>query len=342
MPSHERIHALRWAAIAAQAAAILVTWPLWQARAEPPLLPVHPVLALPAVSFGPWLLGSLALVAVRPAVGIAAHCVLLALALLADQIREQPQVLSIALLLVATLPSRGARAIGVLHLAALWFWSGLGKLTSARFLGHGGQWLLLGDGDPASTPAGVAAAIALGLGELLLGAAVLLPRARLVAAWCGAALHAGALVLLAARGWNVAVWPWTALLAFAAPVLLRGETAGLRVLLARGRAVRVAAVAFAALPIGFHVGLVDAPFAQQAYTANGCHAVVLRASGRVESAGELGGVRVLLPPVPRIVEAWFAATASPGDRMILVDDRPLAALTGARERVVHAAPRGTP
>jgi hypothetical protein len=344
MSNRDRMRALRWAALAAQAATILVTWPLWQARTEPPLLPL---VALPAIAFGPWLLASLALVLMRPIAGVAAHCALLAVAMLADQTREQPQVLSIVLLLAATLPLRGARAIGVLHLAALWAWCGLGKLTSTRFLEDGGRWLLEGAASSATSVAdastlAVATAAALGVGELLLGAAVLWPRTRSGAAWCAAALHVAALAMLAARDWNAAVWPWTALLAVAAPLLLRADTASLRTLLARGCAVRCAACAFVLLPLGFHAGLVDAPFAFQVYTRNTCSAIVVRANGHVEGTGELGAVRALLPPVPRIVAAWFAATASPGDRLLVADDRPLARLAGPCECVVHAAPRPVP
>jgi hypothetical protein len=326
---------LRWLCLVAQATTIIITWQLWQDRAEPPLLPA---IVMPALSFGPWLLASLAFAAVRPVHGTVVHCALLLLAMIADQTREQPQVLSLAIVLVATLPLRGAREVGVLHLAALWFWSGLGKLTSERFLTVGGAWLLdarsvdaLANGDSLAT----FVAVALGVGELTLGVMVLVPRTRHMAAWLGAAMHAGILMFLCGRGWNAAVWPWNACLVAASLVLLRGDAVGgLGAMWRRALGVRIAAVAFAALPIGFHLGVVDAPFAQQVYTSNTCHALVLRADGRTEALGELRQLGVPLPPVPRIVRAWFAASARPGDRLILVDDRPLAALAGPRERLV--------
>lgn len=117
-----------------------ITWPLWQVRLDPPPLPLWP---LPALPFGGVLLATLAVVLVRPRLGAVLHAALVLLAVVADQTREQPQVLSLAFLLGATAFPR-QRAIDALHLAALWCWSGLGKLLSPRFLAEDGAWLLGG------------------------------------------------------------------------------------------------------------------------------------------------------------------------------------------------------
>lgn len=326
---------LRLGVITAQVATLVVSWPLWQLRSEPPLLPALP---LPAISFGPWLLASLALAVARPLAGAICHAVVLLLAILADQTREQPQVLSMALLLFASLPGSAPRAIGVLHLAALWFWSGLGKLTSERFLTTSSAWLLdprAADALGSAPTAAVLLAVGLGSAEIALGMLALVPRAHPLTARLGLLLHTVTLLLLASRGWNPAVWPWNAALAASAWLLLR-EAADQEGPLLDGTAVRLTAVAFVALPLGFHAGLVDAPFAGQVYTSNACHGLVLRADGRTEVIGTLSEVRAQLPPVPRLVRAWFAATARPGDRMILVDDRPLGGLLGPRESLVDA------
>jgi len=90
-----RLVMLRHVTAAAQAATILLTWPLWQLRTSPPHLPW---LDLPQLPFGPLLLGSLALTLWRPLAGAALHSLLLILAIACDQLREQPQVLSLALL----------------------------------------------------------------------------------------------------------------------------------------------------------------------------------------------------------------------------------------------------
>lgn len=310
----------------------MVTWPLWQTRAHPQLLPVVEI----PMPFGFALLASLALAACRPVVGSVLHVVLLALAILADQTREQPQVLSMGVLLLATLPIRGAREIGSLHLCSLWLWSGIGKLTSARFWENGGSWLL-GDGsDAGTTTLGVIVAVLIGLGELTLAVLALLPRTRRTAGLLGAIMHLSILTFLSplGRDWNPSVWAWNAVLAVASLQLLRRTDAGLGAILSRGGpVVRIAAGLFVALPIGFHLGVVDAPFAMQVYTQNGCRALVVRANGPVEVVGDLPDLRVHLPPVPRINLVWFARHGRLGDRMILVEDRPLA-LFATPERTV--------
>jgi hypothetical protein len=216
-----QIGAVRAFVAAAQAATIAITWPLWQVRGWPPVLPIAP---LPALSFGWALLASLALALRWPRLGSGLHAALLLLAIVCDQTREQPQVLSLALLLWSTSAARGARTIGALHLAALWFWSGLGKLTSPRFLGEGGAWLLGDAVAPGSAPA-VIAAVLVGAVEVALALLALLPVTRARARWLACALHAGILVYLALRAVNPSVWPWNAALAVLAPVLL-GDCVG--------------------------------------------------------------------------------------------------------------------
>jgi hypothetical protein len=324
---------LRWIVVASQAATIGITWPLWQVRLDPPLLPLWP---MPALPFGGALLATLAVALVRPRLGAALHAALLLLSIVADQTREQPQVLSLALLLCVTASTR-LRAIGALHLAALWFWSGLGKLLSPRFLGEGGTWLLGGSVAAGSATAFTAAA-ALGAGELALGVLALGARTRRVAAVLGALLHASILLHLVLRGANPAVWPWNAALAAAAPLLL-GRTGGSILPWGRcGGVVRWCAPLFLLLPLGYHAGLVDRAFAHSVYTLDGPRAVLLWADGRVEERRELPALRVPLPPVPRVLEAFFVATARPGDALAILEGRPLARLLGARDRMLRTPP----
>lgn len=316
---------LRLAAIAGQAATITVSWPLWQARSTPPLLPIVPL----PFDFGTALLLTLALAAVRPRAGTLAHGTVLAAAILADQTREQPQVLSLFLLLVAALPARGAQALGTFHLAALWAWAGIGKLASPRYRAQTAGFLLARGAGEDVAPAAVALAIAVATAELVLGVLALAPRTRRVAGWSGCVAHLVILAFLSplGRDWNPGVWAWNAALAVAAPLLLcTGPAGGSRTWLARA-----AATAFVGLPIGFHLGVVDAPLAFQVYTDNTCHAVLLPAQGEAAMVGELPELRAHLPRVPRVFRVWFARTGCPGDRMILVDDRPLAGLFGPRE-----------
>lgn len=77
-----------------QAAIVCTTGSLWSARglhANPPVAE-----ALPSVPVGGLVLACCVLVVVRPPVGIVANAVVLALAIALDQLRLQPEVVSIA------------------------------------------------------------------------------------------------------------------------------------------------------------------------------------------------------------------------------------------------------
>ena len=81
---------LRTVAIAAQAATIAITWPLWQVREgiqNAPLLPLFDGICLPQVPFGWLLLGSLLLALWRHLPGAIVHGALLAVAISMDQTR---------------------------------------------------------------------------------------------------------------------------------------------------------------------------------------------------------------------------------------------------------------
>ncbi len=329
-----RIVLLRHVVAAAQATTILTTWPLWQLRTSPPHLPWFDV---PQVPFGALLLGSLALAMWRPLAGVLLHSVLLALAIVCDQLREQPQVLSLALLLAATLPVRGAATIGALHVAALWFWSGLGKLCSERFLHDGGAWLLAQSPEH-TTWLAPAAAATLGGAELLLAIGVLIPRTRRAAAWTGGLAHLAVLCYLSplGRDCNPAVWPWNVALAVAAPVLFANRSdALLGTRTNEGLAPRIAAILFVLLPIGYRAGFVDAAFAQHAYVMNEPIGTWLRAFGRVERIGMVPELNVFVPPVPRVYAAWFEQTAQRGDQLVITEPRPLARWFGAHDRLLR-------
>lgn len=330
----ERSALLRLVLVGAQAATIAITWPLWQPRASPPELPLLP---LPWVPFGAGLLLTLLVALVRPAAGICCHWLVLVLAIVGDQTREQPQVLSLALLLVATLPGPYARRFGGLQLAATWFWAGVGKLTSPRGWAETGTFLLGASPDnaPDAGMAALAAGASLGAAELVLGVLAFVPRTRPYAAALGGALHLGILVFLSplGRDWNVSVWPWNVALAVAAVCLLRGEAQPLPAGVARTRLLGFAGILFVLLPIGFHIGVVDAPLAQQVYSGNTCRALVLRADGSTQTVGMLPALRVAVPPVPRIFLVWFRHHGGLGDRLVLTDDRALGGLRGPRERL---------
>ncbi len=113
-----------------QAATVLITWPLWQVHHSPPMLPALP---LPSFDLGVPLLLSLVVVLLSPMRGVVILSVLVLYAVLSDQTRLQPEVISLVLLLWGTLPYATAKTIARTHLVALWFWAGLNKLFSPAF-----------------------------------------------------------------------------------------------------------------------------------------------------------------------------------------------------------------
>lgn len=332
MPCSRAISTLRLVTALAAAASLLVTWPLWQARTAPPTLPL---VELP-LPFGVLLLTTLAFALWRPLAGALAFVAVLTAAMLADQLREQPQVISLAVLLFAAAPVRGAARLGAVHLIALWLWSGLGKLTSPAFLSTGAAWLF--ELEPGTRSAlATTAAVLLGCAEVALALLAIAPRTRRFAAWTGAILHAGAFVYLAlVRTTNMAVWPWNLALAVAAIVLLArvdGPLLGDRKL--QGPLPRIAAIAAVVLPLGFHAGFVDAPFAHQVYCMNEPAATWQAADGDLQSQGLVRELGVFVPGVVRVQIAWFTACSVPGECLVIEERRPIAKFLRGGDRLVR-------
>ncbi|MDX1944821.1 MAG: hypothetical protein SFU86_05380 [Pirellulaceae bacterium] len=208
-----------------QGVAIGLTWSLWQVRTgRPPNLPLIDAGWVDALQFGfGWpLLATLVLAVCWPAVGVVVHLAVLALAMACDQMRIQPEFISVAILLAGTLPRRGPLLVARSHLVSLWTFSGLHKLLSPEYWHETGPmlarmlfpWL----GDDQALIGGIAIAI----GELLTGLAVLLPFTRRAVPWMAVALHGGILLSLVLDWWNSAVWPWNIALAAAGWGLIAG------------------------------------------------------------------------------------------------------------------------
>jgi hypothetical protein len=314
--------AFRSVLVGCQAATILITWPLWQTRASPPVLPA---LGLFQFDVGPVLLGSLGLVLVAPCLGVAAHAVALGVAMLLDQSRMQPECVSLALLMVGTLDSATSVLIARVHLVALWFFVGFHKLVSADYylgtvprifaglVGYDPPWPLVFD----LFRAGMA------LGEMGLGIMAAVPPTRRIAA-CGAlALHLSIVSYLALRvGSNAAVWPWNVALALSGLYLLWDWRASLaKDLRTASRWARLVAAGLLVSPVGFYAGYVDAYFAHCLYSRNVPHASIVSPDDvrrRIDTSATLG---VPLPPTQRLFLAYFARTGRPGDRLIVEDPR---------------------
>src|SRR5688572_17005835 len=102
---------MRWLIVACQAASVLLTWPLWQVRrndALPPNLPALDLALLDSLQMpcGELLLATLVIALIWPRMGAYCHAAVLAASILLDQMRIQPEFISLAILLLGTLASR--------------------------------------------------------------------------------------------------------------------------------------------------------------------------------------------------------------------------------------------
>jgi hypothetical protein len=332
---------LRVVVVACQALTIGITWPLWQARVEPPMLPMVPWLASVRVDCGIVLLVSLALALWRPRAGALVHLLALTCAILLDETRMQPQAISLALLLCATWPGAGARLFGIAQLVSLWGWSGVHKLLSPTFFEEGGH---LVTHRFAGCPESVARAlvVAFAAGEVALAVAACVPRTRPLARRLGAAMHLAILVWLSplALDWNESVWPWNAALAFAAWVLLTPDVTTVRdSWRERWRAApalaRAAVLAELLAPAGFELGVVPAPFAHALYCLSTPHALWLHADGGVTHLYELPELNAFLPGTYHALVASFRARAKAGDRLVIVERRWFLRAMGRTETLVR-------
>jgi hypothetical protein len=311
-----RVVALRWFLVLCQAATIALTWPLWQVRASPPLLPAMP---LPQLPVGIALLATLALVLRLPRAGVAAHLVVLLYAIVADQTRLQPQFVSLGLLLLATCPLAAAGAIARAHLISLWIWSGLNKALSLDFTERTAT--LLFDNLPLG-PSWLRGWFGwlIIASEVAVGVCLLVPRLRRAGVVLAFLVHGMILLVLVPERWSPSVWPWNLALPVAAFVFFwpPPDTAW------PARRARLVLAGFLLLPVGFYGGWVDAYLAHHVYSDSTARAVVCR-DGAGCSADPFRRpylpLRALLPGEPRLFVATFDATCRPGDRLVVYPRR---------------------
>lgn len=364
---------LRILLVLMQALAIGLTWHLWQVRTAAGDAPNLPLIESNWVrhiqlSFGWPLLVSLALAVAWPKVGVPAHCGLLVLAIALDQLRIQPEFVSVAILLVGTLPGEGSRRLARCHLIALWFWAGLHKVFSAGYLFDSGPRMWTDTMGEMPRQLAVGLAIATAVFELALGIAACVPRARRFVPWMAAVLHLGILLSLLVQRWNPAVWPWNvAVIAAAVGLFGRGQETG-----DAGQETgneskwtewswQVAAAVALFHPGLYYLGLADAYLSWCVYSSNTPDATLYAtgAEPRIDEAiqaGELlhpatlddaleqangeevqfkhyGSLNVPFSPAPRLYEQYFRRVGKPGE-MLVIDDPRLVAAWWNRGRIV--------
>ena len=121
-------------AVVAQAAGLMITWPLWNLRGEGvPHLPVFQ--GVPQFSFGWILIGTLLVIPFRPRVGVWLHLVVMVVACLFDQVRTQPQFLAVWVLMAAAVYDLAA-VLARWFLSSLWIWAGVHKWVSPDWFSH--------------------------------------------------------------------------------------------------------------------------------------------------------------------------------------------------------------
>ncbi|MEX2176680.1 MAG: hypothetical protein WD872_20100 [Pirellulaceae bacterium] len=349
-----------------QATAILVTWPLWQARrgaAGPPNLPLLDLALLNRwqPNLGEALLITLVLVVLWPRIGAIAHGLVLLVAICLDQLRIQPEFVSVAILLAGTLPRRGWLLVARCHLISLWCFAGLHKLLSAAYLHETGPDLARGLFAGLNERQAFTMGVGMALSELSLGAISIHPRTRRLVPALAVLLHGGILLSLVAQQWNQAVWPWNLALAAAGFCLFRNWHEPLWAWPAPAQPAKrtwlwngVATVVLF-YPALFYLNLCDGYLAWCVYSSNLPEAHLhpgLAVGGRTPSEESLAGggeslfyrsytpLSVPFSPAVRLFEQYAGRVGRPGDVLVIDDPRPWSRWRGRGRRVLVVGESG--
>ncbi len=326
---HNPLIIFRWLVIICQGLTLLITWPLWQVHQSPPMLPLLP---LPPVDMGGLLLVSLGLIVIRPRAGIGLHTTMIGYAILIDQIRLQPEIISLTVLLWSTLPNPHLRIIGRAHLIALWFWSGSNKLLSASFLNNTGPLLVNSLLPLAPEWFSNTGGYLIALTELLAGVLAFFPATRRLSACLVFGVHTGILLTLSPLGlnWNHAVWPWNITLAVAGFALFWNWQ---EPLFNRKWLTGVVVALILIMPAGFYLGLVDAYLAHNLYSSN----VPTAYSTAFRPTATWQAFQVPLPPQHRLFEQYFQLVCGSNDELTIRDSRWWFQQQGLGERTLRCA-----
>lgn len=294
----------------AQLATVVLTWRLWAPRQDPPNLSL--IEGFSGIHWGPPLLVLAALTVAWPKRCAVAFAATYALAVLGDQTRLQPEVISLALLM--TLPALRALGIARWHLATLWCWAGVNKALSVGWSTGGAMFIASSLGVPS-----LRLPIAIGVPalEIAVGLAAAFRPLWPVARWAGLGLNLAILVTLSPlfAEWNSAVWPWNLSLAVSAVLLFApGQPPPTTSVWPRA-----AAAGLALHPALFYVGHADAYLTHNLYSSNTASAAICRADAVCSSApfDTWSALNVPLPPESRLYQQWFDSVCAPGEVLVV-------------------------
>lgn len=302
-----------WIAVASQIATISITWPLWQIRSDPPLLPAFS-LALPQLNFGWIMIVSCLLILIRPWLGVWLHLATMLAACIFDEMRTQPQFFAIWVLLLASAKSQ-LEPVARWFLISMWIWAGVHKLLSPDWFSHTSSDLITRISLELTVwhwPFVVGIAIA----EIFTGlAAIAMPRK---AAYLCVLMHIGIVGFLSpvALNWNYSVIPWnlaTAILGY--NILRKSEKS-----LPNNTWEWVVAAVLFIYPAGFYVGWVDHGIAFVLYSGHTPKGLITTKDELIYIRG-WKSINVPFPNERRLLKRHFEVIAKPGDKLHIQDPR---------------------
>ena len=311
-------------AVVAQAAGLMITWPLWNLRGEGvPHLPVFQ--GGPQFSFGWILIGTLLVIPFRPRVGVWLHLVVMVVACLFDQVRTQPQFLAVWVLMAAAVYDLAA-VLARWFLSSLWIWAGVHKWVSPDWFSHRSWNMAFALGLDCESWAGTVAVLVV-VSEFGVGLLAWF-RPKWGAIGC-VLLHVGIVIYLSPlfRDWNYSVIPWNLATAVVGTWILwrAGEQRSKSG--AGNEAVsllkqRLAFVVMLILPAGFYVGWLDHGYAHVLYSDGIPRGAITRNDGTVLEIKAWGELAVPFPNERRLLRQYFDCVAVPGEKLHIRDPRP--------------------
>ena len=325
---------LRWVLVACQLVTVIMTASLWQSRDFPPNLPVawnpFPQFDL----FWP-IVASLVLALVVPRWGVIAHVVLLLVAIMQDQIRIQPQVVSCAILLLGTLPWRSWQTIARAHLFALWFYGGLHKLLSTRYFSDSNiiskTFETLTDGSLNHESSSVTFLHYLSPWiEIVLALMLLAVISRRWACVLAVVLHVTIFASLIVLQTNSSVWFWNiAVIAAAFALVWHWKESLFGNWKSLSWPLRIVVLWVLIAPLGYYFEWTDGYVAHCLYSNNGAEGYVVTTDGGEAKSKSIvqevhAEINVPMPREHRLIEQYFLSCA-PEDSFLLIEDKRLGA-----------------